>query len=245
MNIIDRNNDFPDIYMDGMKELNPYIHSPNAPYAIFFYQTRETLFGDADTFKKFLDNAIARFRCGRAYTDYKSYLYDLGLNHCQVLSSIDSTMADIEMHHNGMTIFDVAMIITGHLLSTNGKVCTFDVIRELKKVHRNNMVPLVMLCKSIHQLNHDNAEFFIPASMTFGCWPELLKNYSYGITYGVAKKLYHWIKISLEQSFNKEYQASLIGLRDTIEKWSEYNEYCSGNKRTRNSIRTPIITYNY
>ena len=37
------NNQFPDIYMDGMKDNNPYIFSPNAPYAIFFYQTRETL----------------------------------------------------------------------------------------------------------------------------------------------------------------------------------------------------------
>ena len=56
-----RDPSFPDIYMDGMKDNNPYIFSPNACYAIFFYQTRETLFGDADIFKKFIDLSYGTF----------------------------------------------------------------------------------------------------------------------------------------------------------------------------------------
>ena len=35
------------------------------------------------------------------------------------------------MHHNGLTIFDIALIIINHFLSTKGKVCTFDVIYSL------------------------------------------------------------------------------------------------------------------
>ena len=66
-----RDPSFPDIYMDGMKDNNPYIFSPNACYAIFFYQTRETLFGDADIFKKFVENCIRRFRRSRFYTQSK------------------------------------------------------------------------------------------------------------------------------------------------------------------------------
>lgn len=229
------NNQFPDIYMDGMKDNNPYIFSPNAPYAIFFYQTRETLFGDADIFKRFVDNCISQFRHGRFYKQYKSYLYDIGLDHCQVLSNIDNTMVDLEMHHNGLTIFDIALIIINHFLSTKGKVCTFDVIKELKKCHRLNIVPLVMLSISIHQMVHNDDEFFIPTQMCFGMWPELLYKYNRGITYGIAKKIKYWIKISLEHSYNQELNTQLLGLREYVEKWSDYNEYCNSYSTRRNT----------
>lgn len=234
-----RNESFPDIYMDGMKDNNPYICSPNVPYAIFFYQTRDTLFGDADIFKRFIDNCIMNFRQSRFYKQYKSYLYDIGLDHCQVLSHIDGTMAKLEMHHNGLTIFDIAMIIIGHLLNTKGKVCTFDVTKEMKKCHKDNIIPLVMLSISIHQMVHNDDQFFIPTQMCFGFWPEFLFRYNRGITYGVAKKINYWIKISLEHSYNQELNTNLLALRDNVQKWSEYNEYCNNNcssNRSSNSI---------
>jgi len=216
----------PDIYYDYNNN-NPYIHSPNAEYGIVFKQTRESLFGDADTYKKFIDNCIARFRHSRTYTNYKSYLYELGLNSCQVMSNINSDMASIEMHHNGLTIFDITLIITNHLLATENCVCSFDVVIHLKRVHRANMVPLVMLSKSMHQLNHNNDDFLIPTSMTFGFWTELLKEYHYGITFGIAKKLDYWIKVSAEHSFDENLNRELINVRESIKKWSEYNEWIS------------------
>lgn len=226
-----RDPSFPDIYMDGMKDNNPYIFSPNACYAIFFYQTRETLFGDADIFKKFVENCIRRFRRSRFYTQYKAYLYDLGLDHCQVLSNIDTTMTKkIEMHHNGLTIFDITIMIVYHFLNTKGKVCTFDVVKELKRIHRNNMVPIVMLSISVHQMVHNNTEFRLPCQMCFGFWPQLVCEYYRGITYGIAKKLYYWIQFSIEHSNNLDLNTELLGLRDQIQKWSDYNECCGGNK---------------
>ena len=148
-------NSFPDIYYDN-NLYNPMIYSPSAPYAIFFYQTRETLFSDADTFKRFLDNAITRFRHSETYKHYKGYLIDIGLDRCQMMSNISASMSEtgniIEMHHNGLTIFDVALLLTNHILTTKGKISTFDLVYELKKVHTNNMVPLVMLCKTAHQM---------------------------------------------------------------------------------------------
>lgn len=215
--------DFPDIYMDN--EYNPCIQSPNAPYAIFFRQTRETLFGDTEIYKRFIDNAISRFRKTRVYTNYKSYLYELGLTHCAILGNIDKDMAELQMHHNGITIFDIAVMIVTHKLITVGSVTTFEVISELRKVHTQNKVPLVMLTTSIHQMTHHNDEFFVPISMTFGYWTELLQDYKYGITYGIAKKLKYWIQISLEHSIDENLNADLLKLRDEVEKWSEYNEY--------------------
>ena len=225
--------DIPDIYYDN-NNFNPCISSPNAPYAIFFYQTRETLFGDADIFKRFVENAISQFRTSNFYKQYKGYLYNLGYNRCQILGNIDTEMVGtkgIEMHHNGITIFDISVMITNHLLNKYGKVSTYDITHELKKVHRENKVPLVMLCKTMHQMYHNEEEFYVPASMTFGNWFDLITEYYDGLTFGIAKKLYYWIKLSLEHSNDDKLNSQLIELRNHILEWSEYNECGSNNNR--------------
>ncbi len=228
---------FPDIYVD-YSDNNPCVFSPNACYAIFFFQTKDTLFADTDTFGRFLKNAITQFRHTRIYKKYKGYLYDLGLTSCQILGNIDTSMfgekgdKGIEMHHNGITIHDIALMICHHQLCITGKVSTFDIIKELRRAHIANHVPLVMLCKTMHQMVHNKDDFFVPCSMTFGFWTELLNDYRFGITYDIAKKLYFWIQISMEHSNNDpNLNRELLELKDNIERWSNFNEYRMGNNR--------------
>lgn len=218
----------PDIYSDNNK-FNPMVTSPNAPYAITFYMTADIINSDAESFKDMLDNAVYQFRHSRVYTNYKSYLYELGLDRCQVLSGITSDMAKLEMHHNGITIFDIAMMIAHHFIATTGRVCTFDIIRELRYAHTHNLVPLVMLCRTAHQLYHNNDEFFIPASMCIGFWTELLRRYNLGITYGLAKKINFFIEESLDHDHDKNLNSELLSIRQFVREWSEYNEYAVNN----------------
>ena len=49
----------------------------------------------------------------------------LGLDHCQFMSNIDAEMANVEMHHNVLTIYDIAIIITEHVINTVGYISTF------------------------------------------------------------------------------------------------------------------------
>ena len=230
-------NDFPDIFYDNNNN-NPCISSPNAPYAIFFYQTRETLFGDADIFKRFVENAIKQFRSSAFYTQYKSYLFRIGLDRCQIMGNITTEMVGpkgIEMHHNGITIFDITVMLTNHILNKKGKVCTYDLIHELKYVHRKNMVPLVMLCKTMHQMNHNEEEFFVPASMCFGNWMKLISDYYDGLTFGISKKLLYWIQISLQHKNDDQLNIDLIQIREKILDWSGYND-CAYNNNKYNSF---------
>lgn len=239
------NNQMPDIYYDG-NTYNPCIYSPNAPYAIFFEQTNETLETDADLFKQFADNIIKNFRHTKVYTHYKSYLYDLGFNRCQMLGNITSDMAKIEMHHNGLTIFDITIIIIKHLLNTIGKCTSFDVIHHLRYVHTYNCAPLVMLCRTMHQLTHNNDEFYVPVQMTFGNWSVFLNEYKYGMTYGIAKKLDIWIKKSMREQLDKV-NSNIIELNEKIKDWSEYNECGYNNNRWNsfNSYNTYSFINNY
>ena len=216
----------PDIWQ--YNDVNPTWHSPNSPFEISFAQTRETLM-DIEIFKAFLDNAIARFRHSRTYKHYKAHLMEMGLNRCQfhgnIKSDIDQEMATIEMHHNILTIFDVALIITEHMLNVQGAITTFDLVELLKMEHINHRVCTVMLSKTAHQLVHSDPNFVVPPSMCFGNWPEFLRLYHTGIPRDICFKLIYYIKKVVDKKEESlENTTKLLQLRNDIVNWSEWNE---------------------
>ena len=142
------------------------IFFPEAEFPITFYQTRETL-SDIEKYKSFIDNCIRRFRKSRFYKSYKSYLMSMGMDRCQINGNIQDGMASIEMHHNFLTIYDITILISQHLLNTIGRCTTFDIITLLCQEHKFNNIPIVMLSETAHQLYHDNPDFYIPVSMNF------------------------------------------------------------------------------
>ena len=71
----------PDIYQ--YDDYNPTLHSPSSEFDIPFAQTKES-FIDVEVYRKFLENAISRFRHSRTYKNYKSHLMSLGLDTCQI-----------------------------------------------------------------------------------------------------------------------------------------------------------------
>lgn len=226
-------NDFTVEYDDNY---NPTIKSPNSLFALQFYQTKESMM-DVEHYKKFLQNAISRFHQSRTYKNYKGYLVSLGMDKCQLMPNITMELGTdenkkgrkysniVEMHHNFLTIYDIALLITEHVLNTKGFISTFDLVQLLKEEHKNNRVPIVMLCKTAHQMFHTNQEFMIPANMCFGFWQELLQKYNKGITQEIANKVLMFIQKSLDvQQTNTDFTNNLLGLRENILGWSGYNE---------------------
>ena len=208
-------NTFPDIYFNFDYNQNPMISSPNCEYAIFFKQTKETLI-EIDTYKSFIENAVSNFRHSRLYKQYKSYLIDLGKG--------------IQMHHNFLTIYDIALMICEHILNTVGSITSFELIHLLKEEHKENRIPIVMLSKSVHQMYHNNEDFVIPAKQCFGFWMELLYKYNKGITINIANKIITFLQKSIESEKIEDknqynYVNSLLKLRDDIYNWSIYNQY--------------------
>lgn len=215
----------PDIINNEDVPNNPTLRSPNTIYELPFYQTRETLINIED-YKRFLDNAISRFRHSKTYKNYKHYLMTLGMDHCQFMSNIDGEMAPIEMHHNVLTIFDIAIIITEHVINTVGYISTFDLVELLKYEHTNNRIQLVMLTETAHQLFHSNPDFYIHPKMCFGNWFDFLQRYHYGITRDIAYKIINYLKRADE--IEKSDDNNLLIIRDQILDWSKENEFLMG-----------------
>ena len=217
----------PDIYLRN--ENNPTLSSPNAPFDICFAQTKETML-DGDLGERFIKNAVSRFRKSRTYKNYKSHLMQMGLNRCQVHGNIMNTedleMATIEMHHNILTIYDDAAIITTHMINTQGAITTFDLVELLKMEHINHHIPTVMLSKTAHQMLHAHEDFIIPPDMVFGDWPTFLKIYKYGITPEIATKVLKYIdKVTgTYKDISKNKTLELLSIRGFIQDWSVLND---------------------
>ena len=96
--------------------INPTVQSPFVPFNISLYHTKYS-FLDTDEYVNFIKNSVSRFRRSRFYKNYKSYLMSLGMYRSQLSANISSDMATIEMHHNILTIFDIAVILTEHELN--------------------------------------------------------------------------------------------------------------------------------
>jgi hypothetical protein len=214
-------NEFPNIIQ--YDDVNPTITSPSELCDIQFYMIKETLL-DADLYRQFISNAVMRFRRTRAYKDIKSGLMAAGMDHCQVMGYIKADeMATVEMHHNIIGIREIAVMITEHIINTVGIISTFDLIQILIEEHRLNNVPIVMLSETMHEKYHSDPNSFLPPSMTFGKWWELLYRYRYGITIDIANRVIWYIN----KTVNSEdpYKDFWIQLRKDVKDWSGYNVY--------------------
>ena len=180
---------------------------------------------DIDKYKAFISNCINRFRSSRTYKGYKSHLMMIGLNRSQILGNIEDGMAKIEMHHNFLTIYDITILISQHILNTVGRCTSFDIVSLLSQEHKLNNIPIVMLDETSHQLYHSTPDMYIPVSMTFGKWWELLLKYRYGITLDIAYKVIRYINSC--NNNNELTQLEFYNLRSSILSWGEYNETCN------------------
>jgi len=215
------NTNIPDVsFIPGS---NPIIATNNSPTLLQFKQTKESLL-DVEQYRAFLVNAISNFRKTRTYKNYKAFLMGLGLDRCQVHGNINSEMATIEMHHNMLTIFDIAYIITAHVTNTTEEgISTFDLVYLLKKVHKEHKVQLVMLSLTPHQLYHNTDQLSIPPEMCFGDWYSFLQEYRYGISKDIAYKILFYLKEFEDNDFGVNYD--ILKIREEIVNWSEWNDH--------------------
>lgn len=226
---------YPDILISNI-DINPEISSPNADYSISLAFTSQQRY-DYEEYENILKSAIRNFRNSVTYKHYKSYLYDLGINCCQfhpyISNNEDFEMANLEMHHCMLNIFDIANIIMEDSINRYGTITEFDLADLLKIEHTNNRIPIVMLCKNCHQLYH-HKYLFIHPEMIFGKWWELIDTYKLGWNRDMCDKVYRYLVQASEEKypFREENAKRLLELRKEIEDWSkERGVKLSGNDK--------------
>jgi hypothetical protein len=188
-----------------------------------FYQTRESLM-DVEVYRSFINNAVRRFRACKYYKTYKSYLMSMGFDRCQVMGNITSDDVGergIELHHNIIPLYDIAILITEHTINTVGIISTFDLVQLLIQEHFANTIPITFLSETAHQMYTNDPNAYIPPEMTFGKWWELLYKYRYGITLDIAYKVLKYIK-----KYNDKLPITIdVTQQEQLLSFAYYNEY--------------------
>lgn len=195
---------------------NPTLTYTENDASISYYQTKDTLRNPED-YKFFLKNVTHGFRTSPFYKKYKRDLMEKGLDRCFIQSNLTSEHCSIEMHHNILTIFDIAFMICEHQLNTVGKINTFELISLLKYEHSINNVPIAMITITGHELNHSNDDFFIHPNSTFGNWVNLIRKYNKGMTPEIANKLIRYLNNCIQ--YGKSSDGELLKLREDIYDW--------------------------
>lgn len=165
---------------------NPTIDSDESYYEIPFYKDYDYMFSIENevAYIKAIERLV---RSSKYYSRYIAHMKnDLGMNFCQVKGNIsedeDAGVTDlIEMHHGPIfTLFDVTSIILNYMLAKEMKITTFSVANRVIEEHFKHRVQTVMLCKTVHQLVHDN-KVFLNYKQGFGDLYSFLETYYEGL----------------------------------------------------------------
>lgn len=132
--------------------------------------------GDVSTITKF----EKKIRSSIEYKNYTKYLKEhLRLNKCSFLPNINNKFGygiSIELHHSPFTLFDITVSVCNRHIMDHGFADEFEVGDEVMRLHYENMVGLIPLSKTVHELIHSDAIDVHP-SLVYGFWQQFAQKY--------------------------------------------------------------------
>ena len=195
---------------------NPIVESPDGDSLIMLSQTRETLM-DSELYLRMLRSAENAFRRSKFYKDYKSGIMNAGINMDQRRPAITSEVADVELHHNFITLEFMTIMMSEYLLNTVGFVNSLVLVKMLEEEHRANRICGIMLSTTEHQAHHNNPSDFISIKQCFGYPFEFIDRYISGMTLDISFKLL--LHLKQEDQYGKSNDTNMIRCRDEILNW--------------------------
>jgi len=116
------------------------------------------------------------------YRSYIKYLKtELNLTTCSLLPGLDvkDIKFSLEFHHFPLNLYDITNIITKSMLkeAVGKPVSTMDIAKTVIGEHYRNVIGLVPLSKTLHEMAHNNA-IVIPLNAINGKYRDFIKEYS-------------------------------------------------------------------
>ena len=200
------------------KKVIPIIDSSRSMYQIPMYKNAD-YFSNIESYVNFIKGCERAVRNNDRYKKYIWYLKNVvGLNHCQVLPSIepdDNGKIEIEMHHGPIfTLYDYCEIMLEHFLIRGYRVSTYRIADAVLDEHQKNRVQVVMLLATVHEEVH-NRNIFINYQQAWGDLNAFTKKYYHAMSDPIKEKLNKYIDRSL---MYESTDFGLLRLSDTFYK---------------------------
>lgn len=131
---------------------------------------------DEKEMKAFIKAVEKNVRKSTYYSDYIGKLNENGIINCAILGNVSKDQVTVEMHHFPFTLYDIVQIHMVKNIETEKKMNTFSVAKEVIQDHFDNIVPLVPLCKTAHELVH-TGDAAVSLKQIFGNIREFVNKY--------------------------------------------------------------------
>lgn len=186
--------DLPGITYEG--GIAKTISSDDTSDVIMMYKPVD-YFSDLTAYTKFVKSVE---RVVRHSDDYKAFVNwvknVLGMNFCQVSSSIVEGDATIEMHHGPIfTLFDYCSVILNDAIIRGDKISTFRIAKRVIEEHFAMRVQVVMLAKTNHEAI-TNRDLFLNIRQGIGNVDAFIKKYTHALDDEQKYKIWAYINYS-------------------------------------------------
>lgn len=170
------------------------------------YKSPSMHFVDIENYKEFKKFILKIERMARQSDELKRYINylssELDMDKCSLLDSVNKENASIEIHHYPFTLYDITEIVIRENLRLNKGFTTFSLAKEVVEVHYKNLVGLVPLSKTVHELAHAG-EVFINLKRVFGDIGKFVSIYKHSISNDHLDLIDNIIDISLKDTSEK------------------------------------------
>jgi hypothetical protein len=130
---------------------NPTFKVENCFYGESFLKYH---FVDDKELTRYIKKVEFMVRSSNEYKAFIGYLkQELSINHCTILNKLNDSTVSVEMHHIPFTLYDIVNTIILFYLSKEKGFNTFSIASDVMRLHYENMIGLVPLSKTIHELD--------------------------------------------------------------------------------------------
>lgn len=152
---------------------------------------------EAKEYSKFIKASEKIVRQSFEYAQYLGWLKSLevGIASCSVMSNVTAEDATIEMHHYPFSLYDLCEIVASRQFSQVDRITTFSVADEVLKCHFENLIGLVPLSETMHNLVH-SGKIFINLKQVFGKVIDFIEKYNEFISVEQKEKFVVLLKFS-------------------------------------------------
>jgi len=166
---------------------NPIVKSDESMFPESFYFSK---FYEEKAYTKFIKNIERMIRSSKEYKKYIELLRGniAALNFDNVLNNITNADAELEFHHYPFTLYELVDLICVDKFLKKEKFTTFSITKEVMQFHYQNMVGLVPLTKTNHELAH-NGNLFFSKKQIFGDYNRLVKIFEETLSSEIKEKL--------------------------------------------------------
>ena len=118
----------------------------------------------------------------RGSLEYKQFIQylksEVDMTYCTFFENLNNTTSNIsiEIHHAPFTLFDIASTVVEKYIDEELELNPLILAEEVAKIHYQNMVGLIPLSKTVHQLAHDG-KIFIPLQNIYGSYSDFISAY--------------------------------------------------------------------